>query len=251
MSMESKKPARFSQGLVLASMAFVASALSGCEKEEDRKIYEAQACLDAARNAGDADVCVAKIQGNESSEAYLIRCSANFVAQEFTGPRIANAFQKLKDNESTATDPMATMFAFLVFSKTAPGHSADDAVTNCKKSGLLSMRRMAEAAKTATLIAGGIGGTIGTNFDPTNPNFDQTAIDQAITDLKNLTGPAAEAKKEELGNLAISMNESFCGSASSSFKDNEVCTNLQAAVGAGADAKTIGAALLEQLSKKD
>jgi hypothetical protein len=234
--------------VILVSLIGGAAILSGCEQDADRQIYSAQACLDQATNAATADECVAKIEGNESAPAYLIRCSADFVAQEFTGPRIAKAFQGLKDNPNSGQDPMATMMAYLVFAKTAPGHTEDDAIDHCTKSGLASMLRMAQAAKLATFITRAGLGAIPTNFDPTDPTFDPAQIAMAIDHLANAGGPEAVANQETVGNLAVQMNSTYCQEGSS-FKDNDVCKNIEAAIATGGDAQQIGKTLLDKLNE--
>src|SRR5690606_37701218 len=104
-------------------MILAATFLGACsmENEDDRKIAAAMACIDGAKNEVDADLCLQKIEGLTSKQSYLIRCSANMIAQGFTGSRLASAFQELKDNEGNKT---ASMMSYLVFAKDLPNHTA-------------------------------------------------------------------------------------------------------------------------------
>lgn len=56
-------------------------SLLGCESKEDQDLFAGQVCLDHAKTEAEATVCVNKVAGYESAQAYLIRCSANFIAQ--------------------------------------------------------------------------------------------------------------------------------------------------------------------------
>jgi hypothetical protein len=220
--------------------------LTSCETPEDRQLASAQDCIDSAKTSDDADRCYAAVDGIETEKAYLIRCSANYIAQGFTGPRFASAFQRLKDNPSSGQDPMATVMAYVVFSKTSTLHTIDNAVSNCTKSNVRSMIRLVTMSKLATFVANaGLGG-IPANADPLSGSFDPAQISAAITNLAN-SGSAAD--QAAVGNIAITANDAYCN-AGSSFESNEVCKNLKDAIAnGGGNAQTIGQALLAQLQQ--
>lgn len=218
--------------------------LTSCETPEDQQLAGAQQCIDAARTSSDADVCYAAVAGLESEKAYLVRCSAGYIAQGFTGARFASAFQRLKDNPSSGQDPMATVMAYLIFSKTTT-YSIDTTVSDCTKSNVRAMIRLATMSKLATFVVqSGLGG-IAANLDPTSPTFDPTAISTAITNLANSGSPADQAT---VGNIAIQASTAYCN-AGSSFENSEICKNLKQSIGSGSDATVIGQALLAQLQQ--
>lgn len=212
--------------------------LTGCESDEDKKLASAQACLDRASTTTDANNCTALISGLTSQSSYLIRCSANFIAQGFTASRLANAFQQVKDNTGGA-DPMVSLMGWFVFQSVAGNNSASDAVTNCTASGVTSMLRLATAANLATTLASytGLGNFTSTDTATLTANM-QAAIAAANGD------PVKEA---ELGQVAVTAASAYC-SEGSSYSGTEVCTNLQAAVaGAGGNYETIGEQLIAAL----
>jgi hypothetical protein len=229
----------------LLLMAPALLTLTSCETPEDQQLAAAQQCIDGARTSSDADLCYAAVDGLESEKAYLVRCSAAYIAQGFTGARFASAFQRLKDNPSSGQDPMATVMAYLIFSKPSSVYTAEKTLENCTKSGVRAMVRLATMTKLATFIAqSGVGG-ITANLDPTSATFDPAAISTAITNLANSGSPADQAT---VGNIAIQANTAYCNEGSS-FENNEICKNLQQAIATGNDATAIGQALLAQLQQ--
>lgn len=232
------------KAIKLLALIATVSCLASCETPDDKQIASAQDCIDAAKTSDDADRCYAAVDGIETEKAYLIRCSANYIAQGFTGARFASAFQRLKDNPSSGQDPMATVMAYVIFSKTSTLHSVDNAVTNCTKSGVRSMIRLVTMSKLATFVAQAGLGSIPTNADPLNASFDPATISTAISNLAN-SGSAAD--QTTVGTIAITANTAYC-SPGSSFENNEVCKNLKDAITNGnGNALTIGQALLAQL----
>ena len=226
-----------SNKLIATSLIAVASlALAGCETGDDRSLAAGQACLDAATQAT-ANACLDKISGLTSQESYMIRCSANFISQGFTGTRIAESISKIKSNTG-GTDPMVGMMAYLAFSNATP--TASDAVANCTAAGSKSMLRLAAAAKLATTIAtytGGIGSL--------NPDSATAAAD-LLTKINTLISSPNSTANADLGATAIVAAGAYCG-AGSSYETTEVCTNLNTAISSGSTATAIGAALLAQL----
>lgn len=233
------------KALSLSTLAAISVLSAGCENEDERQVFAAQDCLDNARDADQADVCVAKVESLTSPESYLIRCSAHFIAQGFTGSRAADAFQGLKNNTGSGTDPMAVAMAYLVFAKDLPSHTADLALSDCKASGVNSMVQLATMSKLATFVADPSGsGISGGLFDPSSSNFDVSQISTAIS---NLVSENDATKNETIGNLATTANQTYCAEGSPQ-KNTEICTNLEASIAAGnGDAATIGRSLLEQL----
>lgn len=227
----------------IALMMTAGVLLSGCEKEEDIKLASAQECIDYARTESEADRCYALVSGIESEKAYLIRCSSHYIAQGFTGSRFASAFQRLKDNPTSGQDPMATAMAYLIFARTSTLHTADNAVADCNRSGVRSMKRLATLTKLATVVATAGLGSIPTTANPESGSFDVTQITTAIN---TLVGSGSAADKENIGNIAVQANEAYCNTGSS-FESNEICVNLRAAVNNNTTAQAIGNTLLQYL----
>ena len=219
--------------------------LTSCETPDDQKLATAQNCIDGAKTSADADRCTAIVAGVETEKAYLIRCSAGYIAQGFTGARFATAFQRLKDNPNSGQDPMATAMAYLIFTKSSVAYSADNTLTNCTKSGVRSMMRLATMSKLATFIATAGLGSIPTSADPTDPAFNPASISTAIS---NLAGSGSAADQANVGTIAIAANAAYCNPGSS-FATNEICTNLTAAINGGGSNQSIGQALLAQLQQ--
>lgn len=235
----------FGNAIKMLALAVLPLLIASCETPEDRQLATGQNCIDTAKTSADADRCYEAVAGLETEKAYLIRCSASYIAQGFTGARFAAAFQRLKDNPSSGQDPMATVMAYLIFSKTSTLHTADNALANCTKSGVRSMIRLATMTKLATFIASaGLGG-VTANLDPTDSSFNPAAISTAIT---NLAGSGSAADQANVGTIAIQASDAYCNSGSS-FENNEICINLRAAINGGGTSQTIGAALLAQLQQ--
>lgn len=224
--------------LILPGALLVAAALStGCESDDERKLAQGQSCLDRATTTADANACLTIVQGLESESAYLIRCSANFIAQGFTASRMATAFQQVKENTGGA-DPMVTLMGYFVFQSVA-NHTADETVTNCTRSNVRSMLRLATAAQLATTFATF---TSVTNFDPNASSATITANMQAA-----IAAADTDAEKQQIGAVAITAASAYCNEGSS-YKGTEVCTNLEAAIaGANGDTLTIGNQLITAL----
>lgn len=244
MSKSAEKPNRLLHFSSMATLALLALASAGCENAEDRQLASAQSCLDKATDSTAADQCLSIVEGLENESAYLIRCSANFVAQGFTGSRVATAFNSLK-NKTDSEDPMASMLSYVVFAKNLPNHSADKALENCEKSGVRSMVRLATIAKMATFMAdpSGLANLAGTAYDPASGSFDTS---QLAAQLNNLKNNATTEQKEQIGSLVVTAESAYCNEGSA-FKQNEICEKLSAAVGNASSTAEIGQLLLNYL----
>jgi hypothetical protein len=231
--------------LVVASLA--ALALAGCETSDDRTLAQGQACLDSATSATAAQ-CKTLVAGLTSQESYMIRCSADFIAQDFTGTRIASSISQMKNGSGT-TNGTTSMIAYLVFTKnttpTANLNDADTAISDCTAAGSRSMLRLATATKLATTIASA--GHILGSIDPTSATA-ATQLQNAVNNLANGTTTISSDDLTSLGNTAILANQAYCGDGSS-YVGTDVCNNLSAAVSASSDPQAIAQALLNQMKK--
>jgi hypothetical protein len=220
--------------------------LSGCESSDDRSYANAQTCLDQAHSATDTNRCVAMVNGLETDSAYLIRCSANFVAQGLTGDRLGTAFQSLK-SQTAGQNPTTQMLAYMVFNEADTANNVNTTLNNCQLSKVDSMYKLANAVYAATTfasIAGG--GSIPSYLDPSNPAFDPTRLKQAIDTLQS--GSTA-GQQQQVGSVAQTVNSTFCGTGST-YSTTDICTRIGTAISSGnGDSAAIGAALLAQLSQ--
>ena len=228
-------------GLVVGLMVSLLSLSCSQESSEDSQIAAGLKCLDTAKSNSDADDCLAKIEGLTSAKSSLLRCSANMIAQGFTGSRIASAFQKLKDNGSNGT---ASMLAYFVFAKPYTNHTADKTLSNCTASGVQALIFLATMIKTATYAASLTGSLDGSTYDPSAPGFNPAALQTQLTNLYNSNDPTANAT---IGNLATTAQTTYCGTGST-FSTQDVCNKLNSAISSGAgNAADIGRALLNLL----
>lgn len=238
--------------------ALTLASLSACETGEDRTMASAQSCLDGARDESSAQRCVDLVQGLETQDAYLVRCSAAFIANGFSGQKIADAYLTLSDDDNGGTDPMVSLMAYLNFDSSNQNFTPASAVTNCQRAGLRSMLQLATAANLATsiqAIASQPINYIDGNGDPqTLPGItftgDSVADMQAAVDWFDTNGAALEtatdAPLEQIGNIAIVANSAFCTGLANPNED--VCTNLGNAISTGnGDVTTIAQNLMNLL----
>lgn len=232
--------------ITLSALATGTLMLGACSQEsaEDRQLAAGLACIDTAQSSTDADTCLTKVSGLTSAQSYLIRCSANMIAQGFTGSRIASAFQKLKDNGTS--NQTTAMLSYFVFAKNLPNHTSDVTYTNCSASGVKSMIFLSTMFKTATLAASLAGSLEGTNLDPSSPSFDPAQIAAKFQQLYTNNDPTTNST---IGNLAVTAQSSYCASGSA-MANQDVCTKLASAITAGSgNAANIGRSLLNLLKQ--
>lgn len=76
----------------------IVALTAGCSRKDQDKIGDAQTCLDTATRATVA-TCVEKVNGLESSQAYLIRCAAKFIEEGFDdASRLSSAYQQMTNS---------------------------------------------------------------------------------------------------------------------------------------------------------
>jgi hypothetical protein len=215
--------------------------LSACETEEDRLLAEAEACINRA-SSGDvaaADACIAKVAGMENEDAYMIRCSAHFIAQDFNEARLADAFENIDANSNVGGfTPTTIALSYMVFNNALGAHTVTISKADCERSGATSLARILTLVEIGTTISDlGGGGVI--------PG-DTTAIEAIIADLTDGT-PATAPQQTAIGTMAVSLREDFCVN-NSAYSSTDVCDKVNAAYTASAgNVQSFGAALLELL----
>ncbi len=222
-------------------LAMTSLALSGCETADDRKLAAGQACLDSATSSN-ALQCKSLVDGLNSAEASMIRCSANFVSQGLTGSKIAESISKIKDSSGTV-DGTTGMIAYLIFPNASP--SADVAIADCTAAGSKAMLRLATATKLATLMAQTAQALGGAAINPNSPTLAQD-MQNAVNSIA--TGSPSAAQLQAIGNTAITASQAYCGDGSS-YVGTDVCNDLKAAVDSSSDPATIAQLLLNKMKK--
>ncbi|MEK6555236.1 MAG: hypothetical protein AABZ31_08350 [Bdellovibrionota bacterium] len=149
--------------VLLVCGAIVTTTLSSCEEEEDNKVAKAQKCLndltDASSDA-EAQACMDKISGIESTGAYTIRCSATFFMGGLTTSKIVDAFKLHSD--AAANEKEAVLIENLSLSSTAEANAAYDF---CEKTGIPGLLKIAALVQIGTMVSSQAGGDISAQID--------------------------------------------------------------------------------------
>ena len=230
--------------LVGSSLRFVLLALlaipvlTACESDEDRLLAEAEQCINRA-DASNVDACVAKVAGMESEDAYLIRCSAHFIAQSFTETRLIEAFENIKSSsEISGITPTTVTLSYMVFNNAITNHTVAVSKNDCSRSGATSLSRVLQLVEVATGISDAVvnagGGAVAVGDGP--------ALEAAITNFV-----ANGGSPTTLGSQAIAIRESFCVN-NTGFSSSDICRKVnQAYTSGGGDPTNIGNAILALL----
>ena len=206
---------------LVATLPFLTSSCSGTGDADT--IASAQNCLDQAQTPAAAQTCSAMVNGMTSASANLIRCSADFLSQGFTGTRIASAFQAMKNNTS-GVDPAISIMSYLVFTAATP--TTTTTATDCTASGSLSLASLANAASLSTLLAVSAGGTYPAGFDPTTttPANLTANIEAGINAISGSVPSMTSA-----GQTVLSMQSTLCATGSTA-QNQAICTYVNTAI---------------------
>ena len=218
--------------------------ITGCESSEDLSLSTAQSCLDSAKTEDQATMCINDLGDNKSPEAYLIRCSANLVAQGITGSRFSEALTKIDDKDSSKTDAekTATVLSYFVAPSTNPIHSAETMYENCSLSGSESVKDISAIVKISTILARAVGGgVVSAKLDPNGGSFDS---DSFIQSIKNLD--PATLDTEALGEVVNVVGVSYCQDGSKHATDS-FCISVTDAVTASSNLSDLGVQLINKL----
>lgn len=203
--------------------------ITSCEDKESDAIYKAQICLDSATSTT-VDSCLTEITNITSQEAYLLKCSADFLRANITESTLVSALENL-NNENNTTNPAATAMANLKFSSNA---LAEQAVTNCRKTNSLSLTTLSSiaAVSTATFIA-----LQRLGLSPTSTP-DQIAAAIVALDPATMTPDELAA----VGNSVLTLADAACGTGGT-MGNTEVCN----AIPEGTDPATLATSFLNNL----
>lgn len=216
------------RNIIIASAAALAFLLTACEDKKDDQVNLAQQCLNTATPAT-VDACVAKVSGLTSPQAYMIRCSADFMRANITTESIIDAWEELDKNPNPSTNATVTLFKFFKFGNPT---AAADAVNNCRATGSINIHNLSLAAKVATLVNQLMPDPVNDDLQDWVDNLDQTDID-AITD----------EQLEAVGDVVAELAPQVCG-VNGQFHGTKVCTDLMNAI------DTVGIDNLVDLAKE-
>lgn len=215
-------------------------AITGCDNENITKIAEAQHCLDTATPAS-AHQCREKVAGDESAQAYMIRCSARFLEEGFTTKRFVNAAETLSEDEGGGEASTVKALAIFKFNPTV----MDLTSSECAKSNSQGMIQLAALSDLATFVVHTVGG-----FDPEEDLYDEETGEvkpDLLDTLKdNLQEEASSKNDEELGDKALALADILC---TGDKADTSVCKDLdRAIVEAAGDSAEVGKKLRDLLA---
>lgn len=217
--------------LFTISLAILAGSIFGCEDKETNSVAKAQACLDKARSSSEAGACRGLIEGKSSQQAYIVRCSIEFVAGGLTTSKVADAFKAQKDNATTNKE--AALIALLSLGDKT---TADNAAAYCKLSGIPGLIYLANLSVIGTYMTDAISG-----FDPNNPSSAASLISGCANG-----GSGGVCDDAVIGAAVISIGESYCNGGNS---DSDVCSKVnQALASTDGSPQAVANALYSQLA---
>lgn len=197
--------------LLAISLGLLVGSIFGCEDKETNSVAKAQACLDKARSSSEAGACRGLIEGKSSQQAYIVRCSIEFVAGGLTTSKVADAFKAQKDNATTNKE--AALIALLSLEDKS---TADNAAAYCKLSGIPGLIYLANLSVIGTYV------TYGSGFDPTHPDLAASLFSSCANG-----GSGGVCDDAVIGAAVISIGESYCSGGNS---DSDVCSKVNQAL---------------------
>lgn len=221
----------------------------GCEEKD--KIAQAQACLDAVPSSSpsQASNCLAYVDGDDSQQADIIRCSALLMSGGLTTQKMVNAYKALSGTTgsgATVTNKEAVFISTLVLdnpSLTSGYTTAQQGDVYCQKTqvkGLMYISGLAVMGTMLAKVASDIGGAF------SNPPT-EAQVNAAISDCVSGSPTSSSCNPTTVGNVATTVANSYCSSANA---DQSVCTEVNSAIAtSGGNTAKIGNALLCLLKK--
>ena len=199
---------------------------TSCENEDMDKIAQAQDCLDnvPSSNPASASSCMSYVDGLESQQANIIKCSIKFLSGGLTTTKISDAYKQLNDN--SVTDKEAFYISMLALS---PATLATEAATYCERSGVKGLIYLANLSVVGSMMMDAIGVT---------GVPDATDVQNALTTCASAPNTCNDTA---IGSAVIVVAESYCAGTSA---DSGVCSQINAAIAA---AGTDPAAIAQQI----
>jgi hypothetical protein len=210
----------FSKSLFLLFLGTL--VLMGCESEESDKIHQAQACLDAVPDDQytTASKCANHLNGINTKQAWILRCSIDFLSGGLTTTRIMNAYKELDGQRGE--DKEAYFMATLSLASTS---AADSAFETCEKSGVNSLKYIASLSRAGTHLSAAVPGLLDAiSSAGSDYQVDEIEMDTALTNCKN-KDPSCD--KAAIGESVKGLTDSYCAGDNA---DAEVCGDIEKAV---------------------
>ena len=227
-------------GLVIAAIGMV--FFSGCENKEKVALAKAEQCINRSNENNVFNNCMPLLEGQNSEKADMYRCSIYYIKNGFTGNRLAQAFERIKNNPNPAQDPMINAMALMVFPSITEAETAGE---YCMRSNVTSMKRFSTMTKMATYMA-----SLSGNFPggiPADGSLNANDMDTALTNFEANLSSLTPEQLTAVGTTIIEAADGYCG-AGSAYASTPICTNLNAAVEADASNQTIIQGLLDALN---
>ncbi len=218
-------------------LSLLTLTIYSCQKSDNNDLQEAQLCLNTA-TAASAQSCVTKIASNTSENAYKLRCSATFIANNFGSPTsFVTALDQIKNGSNApgcvggACSGTLVAMSSLNFGTTAAANDAAvQAFADCSASGVGIYTQISSIFKIGTLLA-----VAGSGTSP-------AALAAALAGLA-VSNPAA------VGEIVQTTYASSCQNldkASDSTK--QYCAQLSVALANGQSNADIGSCLLNKMN---
>ena len=175
----------------------------GCKNSDKDSIAQAQICLDFVNETDTTGIqnCVNKLNGLDTQEANIVRCSGEILLGGLTSDKIVNAFGKSGGGGGSAE---AALMLTLAVTNQSGGSSnknqAAKALVACSKSGVSGLIALASFSNIGTIMSAGVGACP----DPTNCS----ASDAAGIVSSCVGGSSCEPAS--IGQTAVIVADSYC-----------------------------------------
>jgi len=207
---------------------------AGCESEDDNNIMKAQDCLNKVTDQGaSAAACRSYVSGLTTQQAYMLRCSIEFVYGGLNTEKVKNAFQEMSNNSNNANPEEFLIQNLSLIDPNGSGSSDNTALAKtaydyCALSGSAGLIYVAGLSRIGTLIINAGGG----NFE---------------ANLSACTGPTptADCDPEEIGETVAAVADSYCVGDN---VNSDVCQSFLDAQANGENNEAIGNYILENWS---
>jgi hypothetical protein len=229
--------------VVALSAAVIATIfLVSCEDKEANALAQAQACMDgiSSANYADANACMAYVEGYDSQQANILKCSIKMMSGGLTTEKVAEAYKAIAVTGGAASNE-ATFITILALS---PASAATDAQVFCDRSGLKGLIYLANLAVVGSTMAAVLppGG-----YDPTDPTSLPTEAE--VNQIINDCAPPANCGggHAAIGTSVIDISEEYCVGDNAT---TSICQTVNDAIsGAGGDPTLVAKQLFCQLSQ--
>lgn len=219
-----------------------ALTLTACDDDQN-KVAQAQKCLDQVTDANPsaASACLNYINGVNSQQANILKCSITLVSGGLTTSRVMNSFNNLNSGDSTEVAFM-TLLTMQASTNNASAALAiaQQAASYCNSTGDKGLMFLGNMAVMGTSLSASIPGIDFSNISEAT----LTNSGNLTTALSNCQSGSPSCDKAAIGNAAIVLSGSYCAGPEA---DKGVCQEVNTAVAGGASAEAISDLLLSNL----